>query len=85
MINATKSLRDYALKRLSKVDQKKLDHFPKLRPFVDEVVNTLEAKFIDEQEAKAFRKQLFKWNYSLDKNRGINITNYIPYSNLIYG
>ena len=85
MINATKSLRDYALQRLNKVDQKKLDHFPRLRPFVNEVVNTLQAKFIDEQEAKSFRKQLFKWNYSLDKNRGINITNYIPYSKLIYG
>ena len=85
MINASSGLRDYALKNLSSIAENQLEHFPSVKPLYEEVVNTLKEKFLDEQEAKAFRKQLFKWNYSLDKNRGINITNYIPYSNLIYG
>ncbi len=85
MIHASHDLRQFAINNLISVDTSRLNHFSNLKPFYNEVLTTLKERFEDEAEAKSFRKQLFKWNYSLDKNRGINITNYIPYSKLIYG
>jgi len=85
MIHATHDLRQFAYNNLTSVDKKQISHFTNLKSFYDEVIYTLKERFEDEVEAQSFRKQLFKWNYSIDKNRGINITNYIPYSKLIYG
>ena len=85
MIHASHDLRQFAINNLESVEQKQIDHFANLKSFYDEVIFTLKERFEDEIEAQNFRKQLFKWNYSIDKNRGINITNYIPYSKLIYG
>ena len=85
MIHATHDLRQFAYNNLTSVDKKQIDHFANLKSFYNEVIYTLKERFEDETEAQNFRKQLFKWNYSIDKNRGINITNYIPYSKLIYG
>ena len=41
-------------------------------------------KIEDRLESKANNKQLYKWNTELDKHRGIDIKDYIEYSDMIY-
>ena len=85
MIYATTDYRYFALDQLNKVDKHSLAYFENLNRFYDEVVETLQSKFENEPESIMFRKQLHKWNTSIDNSRGIKIQDYIPYSELLYG
>ena len=76
--------RYFALEQLDKVNQNALVFFQPLQRFVDEVKDTLQNKFENEPESIMYRKQLHKWNTSIDNSRGIDIQDYIPYSQLLY-
>ena len=84
IIYSNTDYRYYALKQLEQVDRGALVDFGALRIFYDHVVDTLKNKFENEPESIMFRKQLQKWNTAIDKSRGIDIQDYIPYSQLLY-
>ena len=84
MIYATNHYRYYALQNLQKIDQDALTYFKPLQKFYDEVIDTLKNKYENEPDSIMFRKQLHKWNTSIDNSRGIKIQDYIPYSELLY-
>ena len=84
MIYANTDYRYFALEQLDKVNQNALVFFQPLQRFVNEVKDTLQNKFENEPESIMYRKQLHKWNTSIDNSRGIDIQDYIPYSQLLY-
>lgn len=84
MIYATTDYRYYALEQLDNVDQNALIFFNPLQRFYNEVKDTLQNKFENEPDSIMFRKQLHKWNTSIDNSRGIKIEDYIPYSKFLY-
>jgi len=84
MIYATTDYRYYSLEQLDKINPQALSFFKPLQRFYDEVVDTLKNKFENEPDSIMFRKQLHKWNTSIDNSRGIKIEDYIPYSKFLY-
>ena len=84
MIYATTDYRNYTLEQLDKVDQNALIFFKPLQRFYNEVKDTLQNKFENEPDSIMFRKQLHKWNTSIDNSRGIKIEDYISYSKFLY-
>ena len=84
MIYANTDYRHYALAELNSIDPQALGVFASLQNFYDEVCDTLKNKYHNEPESIMFRKQLRKWNTSIDNSRGIKIEDYIPYSKLLY-
>lgn len=84
MIYATTDYRNYTLEQLDNVDQNALTFFKPLQRFYNEVKDTLQNKFENEPDSIMFRKQLHKWNTSIDNSRGIKIEDYIPYSKFLY-
>ena len=84
MIYATTDYRYHSLEELDKINPQALSFFKPLQRFYDEVVDTLKNKYENQPDTIMFRKQLFKWNTSIDNSRGIKIEDYIPYSKFLY-
>ena len=81
--HATKEYRQISLTKLKSVQTKSIEFFPSLQNFYNETITCLESNYHDHAEAN--RKSLKIWNDSIDKKRRINIKDYIPYSEAIYG
>ena len=81
--HATKEYRQISLTKLKSVQTKSIEFFPSLQNFYNEIITCLESNYHDHAEAN--RKSLKIWNDSIDKKRRINIKDYIPYSEAIYG
>ena len=81
--HATKEYRQISLTKLKSVQTKSIEFFPSLQNFYNEIITCLESNYHDHAEAN--RKSLKIWNDSIDKKRRIDIKDYIPYSEAIYG
>ena len=81
--HSTKEYRKFCLKHLRFVQYKRLQFFPSLESFYNEIVACLESNYHEQSESN--RTSLKIWNDSIDKKRGIDIKDYIPYSEAIYG
>ena len=80
---ANKNYKQFALHNLNSIDSNAYKTFKSLKQFVNKMKLTL-LKIEDKLESKANNKQLHKWNTELDKHRGIDIKDYIEYSDMIY-
>ena len=80
---ANKNYKRFALQNLDSIDNNAYKTFKSLKPFVNKMKLTL-MKIEDRLESQANNKQLHKWNTELDKHRGIDIKDYIEYSDMIY-
>jgi len=80
--HSTNSYRKICLQNLKSVSQQQLKFFPSLENFYKEIITCLEDR--PHPEAKANRISLKIFNDGIDKNRGIDIKDYIPYSEIIY-
>ena len=80
---ANKNYKQFALHNLDSIDHNAYKTFKSLKPFVNKMKLTL-LKIEDRIESQANNKQLHKWNTELDKHRGIDIKDYIEYSDMIY-
>jgi hypothetical protein len=80
---ANKNYKQFALNNLNGIDSNAYKTFKSLKAFVNKMKVTL-LKIEDRLESKANNKQLHKWNTELDKHRGIDIKDYIEYSDMIY-
>ena len=81
--HATKEYRQISLTKLKSVQTQSIQFFPSLQNFYNEIITCLESNYHDHAEAN--RKSLKIWNDSIDKKRRIDIKDYIPYSEAIYG
>ncbi len=80
---ANKEYKKYALQKLKNIEPKAFELFTSLHPFVNKMKIAL-SKIEDKLESKSNNEQLYKWNTEIDKHRGIDIKDYIEYSDMIY-
>ncbi|MAH07685.1 hypothetical protein CMI38_05565 [Candidatus Pacearchaeota archaeon] len=84
MIHSTIEYRNLCLDNLNKVTKEQLQFFPCLEKFYNEVVDTLKNQYDETLYSASKRAQLKLWNKEIDKKRGINIKNYVSYSEMLY-
>ena len=84
MIHSTVEYRNLCLDNLNKVTKEQLQFFPCLEKFYNEVVDTLKNQYDETLYSASKRAQLKLWNKEIDKKRGINIKNYVSYSEMLY-
>ena len=84
MIHSTIEYRNLCLDNLNKVTKEQLQFFPCLERFYNEVVDTLKNQYDETLYSASKRAQLKLWNKEIDKKRGINIKNYVSYSEMLY-
>jgi len=84
MIHATPKYRNYVCDRISKIETSKIKYFEGLPRFIDDILDTMKNQFEHVDTSKFHRQQLHKWNKEIDKKRGIDISDYIEYSDILY-